>query len=67
MQAKYDKVIVHEDENGVPKVVVIFDEKLHLPVFYGTDRYGMDEVIELLGGNKNVLQNNEPTNIQDIQ
>ena len=54
MQAKYDKTIVVDDEAGERKVVVIYDEKLHLPVFYGLNRYGMDELLELLRGNKNV-------------
>lgn len=56
MQAKYDKTIVVDDDTGERKVVVIFDEKLHLPVFYGLNRYGMDECLELLGGNKNIEQ-----------
>ena len=56
MTAQYDKVIVVHDETGDPVVAVIFDEKKHLPIFYGLNRYGMDEVLELLGGNKNSLQ-----------
>lgn len=54
MQAKYDKTIVLDDDSGERKVVVIYDEKLHLPVFYGLNRYGMDELLDLLGGNKNI-------------
>ena len=65
MIAKYDKTIVVDDEAGDRKVVVIYDEKLHLPVFYGLNRYGMDEVLDMLGGNKNVLKNNEANNIQN--
>ena len=54
MTARYDKVIVVDNEAGEPVVAVISDEKRHLPVFYGLNRYGMDEVLELLGGNKNI-------------
>ena len=57
MQAKYDKTIVVDDESGERKVAVIYDEKKHLPIFYGLNRYGMDEVLDLLGGSKNI----EPT------
>ena len=57
MQAKYDKTIVVDDESGECKVAVIYDEKKHLPIFYGLNRYGMDEVLDLLGGSKNI----EPT------
>ena len=56
MQARYDKTIIVDNETGDPVVAVIFDEKKHLPIFYGLNRYGMDEVLELLGGNKNSLQ-----------
>ena len=54
MQAKYDKTIVVYDDNKEVKAVVIFDEVKHLPVFYGVDKFGMDQVLELLGGNKNI-------------
>lgn len=54
MQARYDKTIVLDDDSGERKVVVIYDEKLHLPVFYGLNRFGMDDILEMLGGNKNI-------------
>ena len=65
MHSKYDKTIVVYDDNKEVKAVVIFDEAKHLPVFYGVDKFGMDQVLELLGGNKNVLQNSENANIQN--
>lgn len=49
MNAHYDKVIVIEDETGFKKAVVIFDNELHVPVFFGLKRFGMDEVLELFG------------------
>ena len=42
----YDKVIVLE-EAGEKRAVVIFDEKLHIPVTYEIVRCGMDELKEL--------------------
>lgn len=47
MTGQYDKVIVCEDD-GEKKVVVIFDEKLHIPVVFGLNRYGMDEYLEFI-------------------
>ncbi|MEO5635409.1 MAG: hypothetical protein ABIR14_02385 [Candidatus Paceibacterota bacterium] len=47
MSAFYDKVIIQE-EDGEKKRVVIFDEKLHVPVIYDIKKCGMDEVLEAL-------------------
>ena len=65
MIARYEKTIVvsepipqgdeSEEVGGSVKCVVIFDEKLHTPVIYGVNKYGMDEMLELLGGH-NVVQ-----------
>lgn len=47
MGAYYDKVIVKEVD-GEKVAVVIFDEKLHTPMFFELSKCGMDEVLELL-------------------
>lgn len=49
MSARYEKTIVLE-EDGKPTAIVIYDEKSHTPVFYGVDKFGMDDILELLGG-----------------
>ena len=45
--AYYSKTIIIENEAKEKIGVVIFDEKLHLPVIYGVNRFGMDDVLEL--------------------
>ena len=50
MTARYRQNIVIENEAGEPSVVVIYDEKTHTPVFFGVNKFDMDEVLELLGG-----------------
>lgn len=47
MTGQYNKVIVCEND-GEKKAVIIFDEKLHIPVTYGLVKYGMDEMLEFV-------------------
>ena len=47
MTGQCDKVIVAE-EDGEKRYVVIFDEKLHIPVAFSLNRLGMDEMLELI-------------------
>jgi len=47
MTGQYSKVIVCEND-GEKKAVIIFDEKLHIPVAYGLKRYSMDEMLEFI-------------------
>lgn len=54
MIAQYDKVIVIK-VNDVKKVVIIFDETLHLPIFYDLDKYGMDDLLELFNSDNGVI------------
>lgn len=51
MAAQYDKVIVKEvDKEKI--AIVIFDEKLHVPVFFKLEKCGMDEILDLLNKNE---------------
>ena len=49
MTAKYDKVIVIEDEDKELKAIVIFNEIKRAPVFWGLQKFGMDDILQLLG------------------
>lgn len=54
LNARYDKTIVLEEDEQV-KAVIVFNEKLHVPIFYGVDKFGMDDILELFGGNPSML------------
>lgn len=55
MIAQYDKVIVIK-EGDTKKAVVIFDESLHLPVFFEMEKCGMDEILGLINSDKGIIQ-----------
>lgn len=46
MSAHYDKIIVIEKDEE-KKAVIIFDDKLHIPITYGLVKYGMDDLLDL--------------------
>lgn len=48
MEPTYEKVIVKRDLEGKVEIVVITDLKNHSPIFYKTDKMGMDDVLEFL-------------------
>lgn len=50
MSARYDKTILVEGEDGDIKAIVVYNEKLRVPVVMGVKQYGMDDVLELFGG-----------------
>ena len=51
MTARYDKTILIEDDStGEIKAIVVYNEKVKVPVIMGVSRYGMDDVLELFGG-----------------
>lgn len=53
MIAQYDKVIVIKEGDN-KKAVVIFDETLHPPVFFGLEKFGMDEILQLINSDNGI-------------
>lgn len=58
MSARYDKTILIEGHDGEIKAIVVYNEKMKVPVVMGVDRYGMDDVLELFGGVAPKISNN---------
>lgn len=50
MSARYDKTILIDGTDGEIKAIVVYNEKMKVPVIMGVSRYGMDDVLELFGG-----------------
>lgn len=50
MSARYDKTILIEGEDSEIKAIVVYNDKMKVPVIMGVERYGMDDVLELFGG-----------------